>query len=507
MQQILNAVDSSCVLLAEKIKSALLRLPSSSLWGSREQFAKLKLLVSLDMNKQAAEIYIRGEKRAIKRVMKTLDFSSDSLVYITELSKQSFIILARSIHTCIELFDLMEHSHSNRDNGERGQRASPGRIEANKAADKAKTHDIMSIVLLWMKDEICVLVDLVSKKVQSAVHEYAALILIHIRKTQLLSANQQDGNGKQAKEDTAYSELLSNSRARPLPRAPVNVTDLPSSFGTLPPHETGALSYLSTCLDRVMAQARQAQNETARVCVGWILLPEIEKFMRKYTDEFAKEIEIEVRLEPWRPVMTLRVSYVIQLPGSILLAPPEIKGSSGTEPATNPVSRAMPGSFLWMVDVLQHFLYEVYALLKVEYYTGEAHSADSGQHHSNELLPPSTTSEAATPSSSASPDAPGYSRADIGEVEVTAMSCLLSLVVRYVLELEQVDVRLLDSRQVQVLSNCQQCLLDEVLPSLQRVIASCCVLEPSKVAAATAFQVLIPRLQSLAAVTNKILQS
>ena len=235
----------------------------------------------------------------------------------------------------------------------------------------------------------------------------------------------------------------------------------------------------------------------ATISIGWLLLPEIEKFMRKYTDEFAKEIEIEVRLEPWRPVVTSRTSYSIHLPGPVL--------SSDIQDAA--LARDMPSSFRWMVDVLQHFLYEVCTLLKVKRGdAGERPTTNSGLHPSNErssLLP--TGEIAAAPSTSH--DVSGYNRADVGEVEVAAISCLLSLAVRFVLELEQVDLRLLEAQQVQVFINCQQCLREEVLPSLQQAVVACCVLEPSKTAAATTFQVLSPRLESLATATSSHQQS
>ncbi len=46
--------------------------------------------------------------------------------------------------------------------------------------------------------------------------------------------------------------------------------------------------------------------------LGWILLPEAQKFVSSYAEEFIKEIGAQVRQDPWMPVAPQFIS--VQMP-------------------------------------------------------------------------------------------------------------------------------------------------------------------------------------------------
>jgi hypothetical protein len=102
-----------------------------------------------------------------------------------------------------------------------------------------------------------------------------------------------------------------------------------------------------------------------QVCVSWVLLPEIEKFTSKYSDEFVKEIKTELRLESWRAVegAASKRSYRMHY------TPPSSSSSSKTSNNSNTTSNndsnprvLVAASLGWIVDVLQHFFGEVRVL-------------------------------------------------------------------------------------------------------------------------------------------------
>lgn len=151
-QQVLDVVNSRCEHLAATIKSSLLTLPHSPLWGSVEQLKRLKLLVSLGELSMAAEGYALVKRTNMRRALYSLDICPDPILYAQTLSRLFYNELAQCVHTFYQIFEQ---------NQERRQ--------------------VAALIIHWIQNQIADYVRLLVKQLKLGIGETAALLVLHFR--------------------------------------------------------------------------------------------------------------------------------------------------------------------------------------------------------------------------------------------------------------------------------------------------------------------------------------
>ena len=104
VNDVLKSVNERSIHLADTIKKSLLNLPNSQLWGSAEQHKRLKLLISLGEFHMAADGFSLSKVIGIKKALRNVEFSGDTLQYTAELSRNFFKVLMESSSSFLQLF-------------------------------------------------------------------------------------------------------------------------------------------------------------------------------------------------------------------------------------------------------------------------------------------------------------------------------------------------------------------------------------------------------------------
>jgi hypothetical protein len=184
-------------------------------------------------------------------------------------------------------------------------------------------------------------------------------------------------------------------------------------------------------------------------------------------------------------------------PRSLTVKPPQVtreefenslnssSGSSSSSSSSTSTSHLVAWSYDWMIAVLSLFFDELWVFLK-------ASSSSSSSTSSSTSSTTSTTLQTKKSPSSAA----AYSRADICEVEPVAITCILRLLVRFVIELENIKITTLSKpQQLCYLKTIKQ-VEAKMLPSVDDIMsASFFVQDLVPHAPATVIKTLVQRLR------------
>jgi hypothetical protein len=107
-------VKEKGAVLAQVLKTSVMRLPNSELWGAAELYRQLRLLIQLGYRKAAADGFAKTQVEAIRKALRGVDVSGDPGLYTTELSRVFFLCLERA---CKGFVDLFANSGSLTDGG------------------------------------------------------------------------------------------------------------------------------------------------------------------------------------------------------------------------------------------------------------------------------------------------------------------------------------------------------------------------------------------------------
>jgi len=282
---ILKEINQKSNLLANTIKKSLLNLPNSPLWGANEQQKRLKLLIALGKFNMAAAGFSQSQVLAIRKVLKASSESSsgsgDVFNVVTDLSVAFFQSLLQATRCFFELFN--EHT------------------------DKP---NIITLLLSWVQSQVGAYVEVLTRQLQLGTNEYAALVILQLREisTRSNEPNKPSRRYSNFGNSTAYLPP-SDGRNQNKGIAMIGAQDhlAITSEDSLSPNDIkkkekvevgrGALWFLSRCLGIVFSEAKKMMTVSSACgdMVSWILLPEVDRMLSAYADEFVKEIQTRSR--------------------------------------------------------------------------------------------------------------------------------------------------------------------------------------------------------------------
>ncbi len=128
------------------------------MWGASEQNKRMKLLISLGEFHMAADGFSLSKVVGIRKALRSVEFSGDTLQYTSELSRSFFGVLTEASSSFLQLFGA--------------------------SCDKPA---IMSLLLQWIYAQVTAFVEVLARQIQLGINECAAVIVIQLR--QLSSAH------------------------------------------------------------------------------------------------------------------------------------------------------------------------------------------------------------------------------------------------------------------------------------------------------------------------------
>jgi hypothetical protein len=289
-QKVLGIVNSRCEHLAQTIQTSLLSLPNSPLWGSMEQFKRLKLLVSLGELRMAAEGFAAIKRTTMQRALHAIDITSDTMQYCREVSRSFYVELSQAVHAFYALF---EH--------------------------QAQRKDVAVLIIQWIQRQIAGYAGLLNKHLALGVGEAAALQVMHHRQLLLLSDGLPDDEGEATQQLLVLNKQTS-SASRLLSRRSTTLRVSPSSSSSAPPPSGGialvALALHTACSYCAAYQAQfriasSTSNGSAGADEGKLeLLPlrslvlhyslgEVQHMCCHYLQAFIEEVSGQVRQDSW----------------------------------------------------------------------------------------------------------------------------------------------------------------------------------------------------------------
>lgn len=175
-------VKEKGAVLAQVLKTSIMRLPNSELWGASELYRQLRLLIQLGYRKAAADGYAQTQVDAIRKALRSVDVSGDPGLYTTELSRVFFLCLERACKGFVDLFsnsapegDAIQASTSQRSNL---TSAAPVKRESSTAVGAALPIplDVLSHLLSWLQAQVAVFASVLAKQIQLGASEYADIM-------------------------------------------------------------------------------------------------------------------------------------------------------------------------------------------------------------------------------------------------------------------------------------------------------------------------------------------
>eukprot|EP01038_Epipyxis_sp_PR26KG_P012943 gene12943-17352_t len=459
---VVKNINEKKVVLVSTIQKSLSQIPCSQLWGVQEQLRRLKLLIALGEFNLAAEGFSSSQVNGIKKVLRDVEVSGDTLTFTTELSHSFFLAISDASTSFLHLFG--EH---------------------------CEKPTIMSLLLVWIQGQVSAFAEVLSRQILLGINEYAAIIIIQLRQT---ASNDQQINNDFAMEMNQEQQIIQRK------------IDIAS--------QSGSLTFAASCLEVVYRESKKLDShrliQCCTPCLGYVLLPEIQKFVRVYADEFIKEIENQVRQDSWALVYPQHVD--VRSPAEAD-AQYNLTDNKSQVISSNSTSVMTSLSYDWMVLVFIHFCDELWVLIKAQ--DGDKHQkshktqASSGQNSNNSTpsrsLPPRRGSvvlgQMRLIETSVSNDS--YSRADICEVEPTATACLLRMLLRYVSEIEETDTKGFTRKQLDCFLQTLKAITTHLIPTLQMTIETCFfheglnLISTQNATSQNLFKSLIQRIQKL----------
>lgn len=334
----------------------------------------------------AAEGFAINQQNLIQKIYRQVEASGDNIEYISKLTKKFFHVIIENSETFLDLFQ--------------GHRNNP---------------TIISYLLDWSTSEISLFIEVVAKQIILGVNEHTALAIFELRNSLTTTSNQ-----PKRTLNSRASYLISKSTRN------INIDDIvPSAQETMTASSTiqplskplihdGPLSLASTCLDIIFREVVPLDSYGLQgfSIVEYLLLPEVSKFITSLGDEIIKEVTAQVRQDSWKGVKPYAVS----------LSSPNNSGYSTFDKEIELIG--VGSSFQLLIASMNFFLSELISFLRLDDQNNENSSTINGESKSS------------------------YTRADVCEAESASTTSLLRIVLIYLMELEDIELNSLNSKQI-----------------------------------------------------------
>lgn len=472
--EILKNVNQQGAELANTIKRSLLTIPNSPLWGVTEQTKRLKLLIALEEYEIAGEGFSLIKHQHIQRALNSVEFSSNIVIYARDLGKSFLTELLSSVKTFFELFE-----------------------------DQIDDADILSILLEWTQTQTSDFIRFLCRPLRMAVTESSTLMLFHLRDpvviTRMMQSNgnnvaisvpdNADSSGRKSLSPTPLQRRGSILRSSVVIRAANSNTSANTTgnqVNTFGP--TGGMTLIVQAIVEVLNDAfdyeeglkelmklagftgrssttsnttsgrksvivnssagPSASNKSSSASAltkpfpmvaacAFYLLPELRRMFQEYSEEIIQEVTSQVQQDAWSSVSTTCLE----------ISPLQVNNVDNSN-SNDAVVAEVAVSYLWMIAAMNHVFSEIIVMLNKQQ-----------QFVKNNTASMSTVVDTRSIGL--------MSRMEVNELEPAAISVVLRLLVRYLVELESLDISLFTRTQLQTYAYTIDAIGNYMLKSVQ----------------------------------------
>ena len=191
LREISIRVKEKGAVLAQVLKTSIMRLPNSELWGASELYRQLRLLIQLGYRKAAADGFVKTQVELIRKALRSVDVSGDPGLYTTELSRVFFLCLERACKGFVELFSNSS-INSEAGNGGKGKSTAGHRPSVRPSRRESKGPrgsmtgggtkglpiplDVLAHLLSWIHSQISDFASVLARQIQLGASEYADIM-------------------------------------------------------------------------------------------------------------------------------------------------------------------------------------------------------------------------------------------------------------------------------------------------------------------------------------------
>eukprot|EP00981_Chlorochromonas_danica_P010423 scaffold3227_cov188-Ochromonas_danica.AAC.9 len=453
LRKVMDMINGRGEHLAQTIQKSLLSLPHSPLWGSVEQVKRLKLLVSLGELSMAAEGFALLQHQEMQRALCSVEGGADVVVYGQALSRAFFQALHTSLLTFSSLF-----------------------ATSGTSPTTYPSREVAQLILRWIDDQLRDYVQLLLHHLQLALGEAGALAVLNLREGSGQNGEVGISSVGQGEETVTEAEARISFRRSSLMRNPLTMSvnsmtpAAPASLSSISSTNlasNGGLSLLAQCLQiayrhcllyqadsrlpsitaaftgstgRATARGSGGAGESKGsgaeevLLVGLLFhhaLPPFQRLAVRYFKTILEDVSLQVKQDSWMPVKVLSSATVLRWKGQ--------EGSRSGKAMGE--TCLLSTSYLWLLSTLQHLHDEMQTLLL-------------------------------GPEPNGSDDSPGacYRRSDLVELETALVAHWLRCLLRYVIEIEALELSALNKSQLLTLHSSLFTLQQSLLPSMQLLL-------------------------------------
>jgi hypothetical protein len=412
---IIQEVQDKSNQLAHILRKSLNHLPPSKVWGYEEKKNRMKMLILLGQPMLAAEGFAINQENSIQKIYRMVEASGDNLEYISKLTKKFFHLIIENSQTFLDLFQ--------------GYRNNPS---------------IISHLLDWSTAEISLFIEVIARQIILGVNEQTALAIFELRNslTATTTAPKRTLNSRASFLIHKSTRNFNMDDILPLDEAISSSSTTAAASGTVIPQlarpsiSDGPLSLASQCLDIIFREVEPLDSYGLQgfSIVEYLLLPEVSKFIISFGDEIIKEVTAQVHQDSWYGVKPYAVSL-------------SYPTSSNYNPFEGEIELVGVGSsYQLLVASMNFFLAELISFLRLD----DSSSNDNLRNSDGKAV--------------------SYTRADVCEAESASTTSLLRILLIFIMEVEDIELTILNSKQIKTFQLTLRVTESCLLPSLREVI-------------------------------------